>query len=121
MMYRNTAEISVSQEMMNRYFERLINRLFKILPMRENDDQTLCVYIQSLQFELLGFGDLIDMTHSDELIISLASILQSLIDNDLELPVVKREVFHMIDICVKLRGKYAEANGATFSVGGVRQ
>lgn len=95
---RNIGSTSISA-----YIESLVNRFFKILPMRENGEATLDVYMRGLQCELLGCQNLMPMFSENDAYISLLSILQFLIDNP-ECPVaeVKREVFAAISICKKM-------------------
>lgn len=90
------------------YFGSLIDMVFKILPLWENREATLPVYIESLQAELSGFKGLVIAVSYDSMYLSLLSILQYLLDHpELEVPVVKREVFHMISLCNKLKSRYA--------------
>ena len=89
------------------YFHHLINGFFKILPMRENEEPSLNVYMQSLQAELYGCGSVIDELDKDPLFLTLLSVLQYLIDNkECTVLSVKREVFKAISICKKLENKY---------------
>lgn len=90
------------------YFGSLIDMVFKILPLWENREETLPVYIESLQAELSGFKSLVAAVSYDSMYLSLLSILQYLLDHpELEVTVVKREVFHMISLCNKLKVRYA--------------
>lgn len=86
------------------YIDSLINRFFKILPMRENGEASVDVYIRSFQCELLGCQNLIPVIGTDKSYLTLLSILQYLADNP-ECPVsdVKREIFRAIGICDKLK------------------
>lgn len=89
------------------YFRALIDLFFKILPMWEGKEESLPVYMDSLQLELVGFKSLVPAINSDAAFLSLMSILQYMIDHpESEKPVVKREVFHAISICKKLRSRY---------------
>lgn len=91
------------------YIESLINRFFKILPIKENNEETLGVYIESLQLEMLGCKNLIPVLSKNGDYFSLLSILQYLIDNpDTPTRVVKREVFKAISICTKLKSRLTE-------------
>ncbi len=86
------------------YFDSLVNRFFKILPMRENGEASLGVYIKSFQCELLGCQHFIPAVGTDKSYLTLLSILQFLIDNpECPLSDVKREVFRAIGICNKLK------------------
>ena len=102
-----TAGLPVSKELLCNYFKNLVNLFFKILPIRENNEDSLIVYMKSLQIELLGCKELIISLKNDSNYLSLLSILQYLIDNpECEVYKVKREVFRAISICNKLKSKY---------------
>ena len=106
----NTAAgVPVDTELLINYLKSLVNRFFKILPIRENDDASLAVYMRSLQLEMTGCGDFISALKSDASYLSLLSILQYLIDHpDCSVAEVRREVFGAISICNKLKATYAD-------------
>lgn len=107
MEYKTTGGDTVSTELLSNYIKSLINKFFKILPIKENGEQSLEIYMQSLQSEILGCKDLIIAFNNDPEIISLVAILQNMIDNpDCTVKAVKREVFKAISICNKLKFKY---------------
>lgn len=92
------------------YFQYLVNHFFKILPMKESGEETLNQYMCSLKFEIDGFNRLYVETNYNAYVITLLSILQGLIDNpELDISVYRREVFHAISICNKLRAIYGRA------------
>lgn len=103
------SEALLSGKLLSNYLRSLVDRFFKILPMREDEEETLVVYIRSLQSELLGFKELIESLQHDALYVTLLSILQYMIDNP-ECPVddVRREIFRAISICNKLRYRYTK-------------
>lgn len=99
--------ISIHAELVGNYFSNLINMFYKILPMRENGEETLPVYLESLAFELAGAKSLIEAVRYDAQFLSLLAILQNLIDNpDTDVAVVKREVFRAISVCNKLKTRH---------------
>lgn len=107
MMLDTVAGIPVTQELLCNYFKNLVNLFFKILPIREKEEASLTTYMQSLQIELLGCKELIIALNNDPYYLTLLAILQYLIDNPkCEVYKVKREVFHAISICNKLKVKY---------------
>lgn len=108
MMVETTTGMPLDAEILHNYFRNLVNHFFKILPIREQNEESLTTYMQSLQAELLGCKGLISAIQNDALYLTLLSILQYLIDNP-ECPVreVKREVFRAISICNKLKSQYA--------------
>lgn len=84
------------------YFNNLVNRFFKILPMKEQEEKSLSTYISSMQVEMFGFDSLFDEFKKDQSYITLLSILQYLKDNpDADVKDVRREVFRAISICKK--------------------
>ena len=108
MTIQTTAGVNMDAAMLSGYLRSLVNRFFKILPIREDGENSLETYMRSLQAELLGCKELIVAIHDDPLFVSLLNILQYLIDNpECSLAVVKREVFRAISICNKLKAKYA--------------
>ena len=109
-MQRQTTERPIDQALLRNYFKDLVNQFYKILPMRENGEVSVYVYMQSLQAELLGCKELIEAVKHDALFLTLISILQYLIDHpETKTSVVKREVFRAISICNKLKSRYGAA------------
>ncbi len=107
MTIQTTAGVDMDATMLSEYMHSLVNRFFKILPIRESGEDSLETYMRSLQAELLGCKELIVLIHEDPQFMSLINILQYLIDNpECSLVVVKREVFRAISICNKLKAKY---------------
>lgn len=108
MIFETAAGVPMEPEVLRRYLSNLVNRFFKILPIRENGENSLDTYINSLQVELLGCKELILALQNDPDVLTLASILQYFIDHP-ECPVAmtKREVFKAISIIGKLKEKYA--------------
>ena len=98
----------VDAEVLHNYFRNLVNHFFKILPIREQNEESLTTYMQSLQAELLGCKGLVSAIQNDASYLTLLSILQYLIDNpECTVREVKREVFRAISICNKLKAQYA--------------
>lgn len=97
----------ISTEILQRYFKRLVDQFFKILPLREEGEPTLVEYMEGLRAELLGLDGLFMSVDNDPMLLSLLSILQYLIDNpDVPHRVYKREVFSAISTCNKLKARY---------------
>ena len=108
MMVETTAGMPIDAEVLHNYFRNLVNHFFKILPIREQNEESLTTYMQSLQAELLGCKGLVSAIQNDASYLTLLSILQYLIDNpECTVREVKREVFRAISICNKLKSQYA--------------
>jgi len=93
----------ISDELVNDYLSVLISKLFKILPLKENNSDTLHEYLQSLQIEMFGAINVIDNVQFNRAkVLSIINIIQFFIDNDYDVVVCKREVFKCIDIIKKI-------------------
>lgn len=103
---RTTMDLDIPDKMLENYLTSLVNQFFKILPIKESGEPSLKEFMRSLQIELIGCEKLIAQLSNDSMYLSLIAILQYMIDNDCEIPVVKREVFKAISICKKLQKKY---------------
>lgn len=107
MMFDTSAGVLVDEQCLLNYLDSLINRFFKILPIRESDGKMPVSHMASLQYEILGCKNMIVALNYDESILSLASTLQYLIDTpDINIKDVKKEVFRTISICEKLKKKF---------------
>lgn len=96
-------------EMVCNYFGILVNQFFKILPMRENGEESLPVYLESLRSELLGSERVIVELDNNPLFLSLVSILQYLIDSpEITVRETKREVFKAISICNRIKAQVSK-------------
>lgn len=89
------------------YFDRLVGRFFKILPMYESGEGSISVYLRSLQMELSGLNRIMELENGDNLL-SLVAILESLRGEDVTKDDVKREVFRAIKICNVMQAQYGE-------------
>lgn len=100
--------VPMDAEALCQYTRNLVNLFFKILPIRESGETSLCSYMESLQREIVGCQEFVLAIHNDALLMSLVAILQYLIDHsDSSVAVYKQEVFKAISICNKLKARYA--------------
>lgn len=100
----------LSHELVSRYFRSLVDKFFKILPMKEEECLSRVAYMTGLRNELLGFSELVMYIKNDPRYITLLSSLQYMIDNpDCSLDSVRHDVFGAISICNQLRAKYGTA------------
>lgn len=119
--YHTTHGTHLEGRILANYMRSLVDRFFKILPIKEGKDvygvESLDAYLNSLLAELLGCKELIIAVNHDSAFLSLLSILQYLIDNpDCSVRTVKREVFRAITICNSLKARYAIVERAGDSV-----
>ena len=100
----------IPNEMFNNYLKYLVNKMFKVLPMKEQDVASLHTYLQSLQIELIGSTKLIEVLKNDSQFLSLMNTIQFFIDNEYDNQTCKREVFKCIHIIDDLQTKYFKEN-----------
>lgn len=100
-------EHNISDAMFLNYINKLTDRFFKILPLKEEGCTTLNIYMRKLQSELLGSKKLVLVLNDDECFLSLIAILQFLMDSDCSIEQTKEEVFEAIYLCEKIQSKYA--------------
>jgi len=99
-------EVEMSDKLVQRQMEGLVNRFYKILPLRESCEPTLKQYQRSLLREMLGFQELIVVLKYDDRYVSLLSILQYMISHEPDVDVTRSEVFRAINIIKNLQKKY---------------
>ncbi len=94
----------LNEQMVEKYLNQvLINKFFKILPMREDNVETLDTYMCSLLLELKGNRSLITKLDHDPNYLTLLSTLQYFITYpDEDVKVYKREVFKCINLIKKI-------------------
>jgi len=103
----NYEDTILTPEFLESYFTTLVNYFFKILPLRENNEDSISVYAESLQTELLGCKRIVGATDNDSGFMTLLCILQNFIDNpDYPVAKTKREVFKAINVCNRMKKKY---------------
>lgn len=84
--------------------ERLTGKVFKILPMREEDCKTLDEYVSNLLRELINSHEIIENIKFEGELFSLISTLEGLADNEIDITVCKSDVFKSIEIIKKMIG-----------------
>ena len=67
---------TVRNDLVKNYFHDLVNRFFKILPMRENGEESLQTYMRSLRVELIGGKGLIPELKVNSSYLTLMAILE---------------------------------------------
>ena len=70
----------IDRRTIGNYFERLVDLIFKILPMREDGERSLPVYMKSLMCELTGFSALFPAIEFDAGMLTIMAIIQFLIE-----------------------------------------
>ena len=101
-----TQSVRLSSEMIAKYMSNLTNRFYKILPIRENEPETLKDYIGSLLLEMIGCQSFIAALDNDDRYLTLLSTLEYMKGHNMEIRDVRREVFRCIGVIKKLQEKY---------------
>lgn len=102
--------VEISDRMVANYINVLVNRFYKILPIKESGEDTLKRYLESLLREMVGMKDLISYINDDDRYLSLLAIVQYFIDHDTDVATVRTDVFKAISILKKLQKKYCVAD-----------
>ena len=89
-----------------RYFEFLINKTYKILPMKEEESSTLQSYLESYQRELIGNKQLVSILVNEPQFITVLNTIQFLISEQYSNDICKKEVFKCIKLLNKINDKY---------------
>ena len=97
----------VSDQMVAKRVNALVNQFYKILPLKEEGESSLAKYMLSLQREMVGMKTLMVALDDDPQYLTLLSILQYLIDHDCDVATVKMEVFKAINVIKRLQKKIA--------------
>lgn len=95
----------VPEKLCSNYFNILINKFYKILPLKEENSSTVDQYITSLLAEMTGGREVIKAIQHDGLYLMLVNTLEYLRYCD-DLKVCKREVFKCIKTIESLNSKY---------------
>jgi hypothetical protein len=97
---------SLNNQFFINYLDFLISKVFKILPISEEQPETLRDYLSSLIIELKGNQSLISQIKYDANFLSLLGTLQYFAENDCSHRTIKKEVFKCINIIQGLQEKY---------------
>jgi hypothetical protein len=89
-----------------KYFDFLIDKTYKILPLKEEKSETLKTYLESFQRELIGNKELIHSLVNEPQFITVLNTMQFLIDGEYSNQICKKEVFKCIRILQNIQSKY---------------
>lgn len=88
------------------YFNFLIGRVWKILPMNEEENKHLKDYMESLQRELIGNMNLVEDLKYNGYFITLLNKIEYLINEEYTHEICRKEVLESVSIIQKLQDKY---------------
>ncbi len=95
------------------YCKSLIGKIYKILPLFEEQSPTLSFYLESILNELTGMYSLFVDIQDDPQIVSVICSLEFLNKNDFNVQQCKREVFKNINSIEKIMQRYFTNEGDT--------
>lgn len=84
------------------YVDGLVSKVFKVLPMKEENSPTLHLYLKSLLYELTSAKDLVEELKLNQDFVTLLIILQGLLSED-ELQKYKSDVFRAISTIKRIK------------------
>lgn len=93
------------------YLESLVNSIFKILPLYEENNVGVETYIESLLFDLDSYEDVVEAKQSAEyvqLILTLTSLKKEVSKENNKKAIIKREVFKCINVVKNMISKLEE-------------
>lgn len=112
MITENVSGKEISGVLIGNYFRKLVDMYFKILPLYENGESSLRVYMENLRDELTGCSGIIAGIQFDPLYMSLIATLQFLIgeldDSECTKEKFRQKVFGAIAVCNKLASRYGQ-------------
>lgn len=87
---------TIPDKAMINYLRTLIDKVYKILPMKEENSETLHCYLTGLTHEMVGYYQLCYDLVDEPRFLSVVNIVKYLENNDFDTATCKREVFKAI-------------------------
>jgi hypothetical protein len=84
------------------YIDGLVPKIFKLLPIKEQEGHTLAIYHENLMMEIISFSNIIEPYSENRDMLTLISNLETLINIEAH-DRYKRKVFECINIAKKLK------------------
>lgn len=78
------------------FFEFITGKIFKILPLREDENESIYEYLDSLRIEMTGAIETFPELHDNYEFMTLVNTINYLIGNEFDISTCKREVFKML-------------------------
>ena len=94
---------TIPKEAVNNYLSALINKVYKILPMKEEQSETLHCYLTGLRHELVGCYQLHFELVDEPRFLAVVNIVKYLESNDYDTATCTREVFKAINLIQDIR------------------
>lgn len=104
----NTKYGEIPTDVLISSLNRLTGKVFKILPMREENCDTLDEYVKNLLRELINTKSLIRSLKDEGDLLSLLSTLEGMTSNDVDLDICRSDVFKCMGIIKKMIDNLSE-------------
>lgn len=91
---------------LSQYFDYLIGKTYKILPLFEENSPTLTSYIKSYQRELIGDSFLFEQLNCEPKFITLLSTIEYLANGEYDHAICKSEVLKCTNIINDINDRY---------------
>lgn len=101
-------DVRVPLRALDGYLQNLIDKVFKILPMKEEQCSTLPSYLRSLESELVGCYKLWDELADEPQFLALINVVNYLAFEEYDVAVCKREVFKAIHLVESVKKNIRE-------------
>lgn len=85
------------------FLSRLVDKLFKIIPLKENHSATVTTYIEDLIYELSGNNELFEVSNYNPKILDIICTLESVKDENMSHAEYRRSIFKCITITRQLK------------------
>lgn len=95
----------ITEKLCDNYFGCLINKIYKILPLKEEQFPTVNQYIESLLFEMTGNKKIIASIREDGQYLAVIGTLENLRQCD-SIKICKKEIFKCIRLIDSLNKRY---------------
>lgn len=107
-MVKTTCCVDISPVMVEKYLYSNVDKIYKILPLKESKEDTLGKYIRALVRELLGCQELIDAFQSDSRYLDVISVLMYMSSHidEMDIDEVRSDVFRCINLMKTLRRQH---------------
>lgn len=101
----------IPKESFCNYFKFLINKTYKILPLKEENSETLKTYLESFLKELIGNKELVPFLVDEPKFITMLNTMQYLASEEYSVAECRKEVFKCIGILKDINEKYFDSGG----------
>jgi flagellin-specific chaperone FliS len=89
-------------ELLHAYVDGLVNKVFKMLPMKQDNVQSLSKYIESTLRELVGQKELVEELKRNQEFLSILGILESLLQQE-DFQIFRSDIFKTINLIESLK------------------